>query len=85
MSEHTSKQRSDARKQEPLVERHPRPQDPTAVDHTRESDATTINNGGLGGGRPAAGARITPERAHNEGNSKDPVMPDDDSTLNTKI
>jgi len=70
---------------EHTVERHPHPQDPTAVDHTRESDATTINNGGLGGGRPGGGARITPERAHNEDNPKDPVMPDDDSTLNTKI
>jgi hypothetical protein len=76
---------SDPRDQEQSVERHPSPQDPTAVDHTRESDATTINNGGLGGGRPEGGAHITPERAHNEGASQDPVMPDDASTLNTKI
>jgi hypothetical protein len=81
MTDHTS----DARDREPLVERHPRPQDPTAVDHTRESDASTNNNGGLAGGRPAGGARITPERKHNEDDSRDPVMPDDDSTLNTKI
>jgi hypothetical protein len=55
------------------------------VEHTRESDATTINNGGLGGGRPAGGARITPERARTDRDSRDPVMPDDDATLNTKI
>jgi hypothetical protein len=75
----------DALRQEQPVERRPDQEDPTAVDHTRESDASTINNGGLAGGRPAGGARITPERARNEGNTSDPVMPDDDSTLNTKI
>lgn len=67
------------------VERRPRREDPTAVDTTRTSDASTITNGGLGGGRPAGGARITPERARTEDNTTDPVMPDDSSTLNTKI
>ena len=67
------------------VERRPHPQDPTAVDETRESDATTINNGGIAGGRPGGGARITPERARTERDTSDPVMPDTDSTLNTKI
>jgi len=76
---------SDPRDQEQAVERRPRAEDPTAVEHTRESDATTINNGGLGGGRPAGGARITPERARTDRDSRDPVMPDDDATLNTKI
>ena len=76
---------SDPRDQEPAVERRPRHQDPTAVEHTRESDASTINNGGLGGGRPEGGARITPERARTDEGSRDPVMPDDDATLNTKI
>jgi hypothetical protein len=85
MTDKTSREHSNAERREQPIERHPRPQDPTAVDHTRESDATTINNGGLGGGRPQGGARITPERAHNEQNSRDPVMPDDDATLNTKI
>jgi len=75
----------DPGRQEQAVERRPDQQDPTAVDHTRESDASTINNGGLGGGRPAGGARITPERARKEANTRDPVMPDDESTLNTKI
>ena len=79
------KSQSDPRDQEQAVERRPRPQDPTAVEQTRESDATTLNNGGLGGGRPEGGARITPERARTEGNPRDPVMPDDDATLNTKI
>ena len=76
---------SDPRDQEQAVERRPDQQDPTAVDHTRESDASTITNGGLGGGRPEGGARITPERARNEDRPRDPVMPDDDATLNTKI
>ena len=79
------KQKSDPRDQEQPVETHPRAQDPTAVDRTRDSDATTINNGGLAGGRPEGGARITPERAHNERTPDDPVMPDDESTLNTRI
>jgi hypothetical protein len=73
------------RRQEQAVERRPDQQDPTAVDHTRESDASTINNGGLGGGRPSGGARVTPERARDEGDTRDPVMPDDESTLNTQI
>ena len=85
MTDKTPREDSSAEQQEQLVERHPRPQDPTAVDHTRESDATTINSGGLGGGRPQGGARITPERAQNEQNRRDPVMPDDDASLNTKI
>jgi hypothetical protein len=57
---------SAASDQEPLVERRPYHSDPTAVDHTRTSDASTVNNGGLGGGRPQGGATITPERARYE-------------------
>lgn len=79
------KAKSDRRGQEQVVETHPQPRDPTAVDRTRESDASTINNGGLAGGRPQGDARVTPERAHNEREPDDPVMPDDDATLNTKI
>jgi hypothetical protein len=76
---------SDPRDQEQAVERRPQPQDPTAVDRTRESDATTINNGGLGGGRPAGGARVTPEHPRRTEDERDPVMPDDDTTLKTNI
>jgi hypothetical protein len=83
------KWQSDPRDQEQAVERRPDHQDPTAVDHTRESDASTINNGGLGGGRPAGGARRTPERARAEGEESDPVMPggdlDDNPTMRTTI
>ena len=79
------KSQSDPRDQEQAVERRPRPQDPTAVEHTRESDASTINNGGHGGGRPAGGGRVTPERAHTRDDNRDPVMPDEDATVNTKI
>ena len=85
MTDPNPRQKQDRRTQGQPVERHPSPEDPTAVDRTRESDATTINNGGLGGGRPEGGGRITPERAQNEDHTRDPVMPDDDSTLNTKI
>jgi hypothetical protein len=97
---------SDPRDQEQLVERRPHHQDPTRVETERTSDASTINAGGLGGGRPAGGSTVTPERARYEERSgvesvqsegeprtsdraaegpDDPVLPADDSSLNTKI
>jgi hypothetical protein len=79
------KSQSDPQTQEQPVERRPDAQDPTAVDHVRESNATTISNGGLGGGRPQGGARVTPERARTEGDDRNPVMPDEDATLRTEI
>jgi hypothetical protein len=57
MTDPNPRQKQDRRTQGQPVERHPSPDDPTAVDRTRESDATTINNGGLGGGRPEGGGR----------------------------
>jgi hypothetical protein len=87
------KRRSDPRNQEQMVERRPYHGDPTRVESERTSDASTISNGGLGGGRPEGGSRITPERARATGqpdaarktDSDDPTMPADDATLNTKI
>jgi hypothetical protein len=56
--------------QEPLVQRHPYRNDPTKLDVERTADEqSTVRNGGLGSG---SGRR-------------DPIMPADDSTLNTKI
>ena len=58
--------RSDPADQEQLVERRPYNSDPTRVENERTSDASTVTNGGLGGGRDAGGATITPERARYE-------------------
>ena len=82
------KWQSDPRDQEPMVERRPYHNDPTRVEDERTSDASTIASGGVSGGRPQGGAAITPERARAERRapeSGDDVMPDDSSTLNTKI
>ena len=43
--------KSNARDQEPLVERHPRHKDPTRLDEERTSDNSTVDNGGIGHGR----------------------------------
>jgi hypothetical protein len=60
----------DARDQEPLVQRHPDGNDPTKLDVERTADEqSTVRNGGIGSG----------------GSGRDPVLPADDSTLNTKI
>ena len=82
-----SKSQSDPRDQEQAVQRRPYPHDPTRVENERVSDASTINNGGLGGGRPGGGATVTPERARTDATDEpaDPALPADDATLNTKI
>ncbi|NUR56409.1 MAG: hypothetical protein HOQ29_18355 [Acidobacteria bacterium] len=82
-----SKSPSDPRDQEQAVERRPYPHDPTRVENQRVSDASTMNNGGLGGGRPGGGSKVTPERARTEGTDQpaDPALPADDATLDTKI
>ena len=64
------KWRSDPRDQEPLVQRHPYRNDPTKLDVERTADEqSTVRNGGIGSG----------------GSDRDPVLPADDSTLNTKM
>jgi len=62
---------ADPGNQEQMLERRPAAQDPTRVEDQRTSDASTISNGGLGGGRPAGGARKTPERNRMEQTSGD--------------
>lgn len=77
--------RNDAADQQQSVARRPHPQDPTRVEDQRTSDAGTIAGSGLGGGRPQGGAGVTPERAHQEPDQRNPVMPDDDAKLRTEI
>ena len=64
------KWQSDPREQEPLVKRHPYRNDPTKLDEERTADEqSTTRNSGLGSG----------------GTRRDPTLPADDATLNTKI
>lgn len=70
--------RNDAADQQQPVARRPHPEDPTRVEDQRTSDTGTIAGGGLGGGRPQGGAAVTPERARQEPEKRNPVMPDDD-------
>lgn len=64
---------SDPRRQEQLVERHPRHQDPTRLDEERTSDNSTVDNGGLGSG------------ADQDRGRENPTMPGDATTLRTEI
>ena len=87
---------SDPQDQEQPAERRPRQLDPAKVETERPSDGSTINAGGVGGGRPAEGATITPERdvrsgrgehraEHASEGPEDPVLPADDATMTTKM
>jgi hypothetical protein len=60
---------SDPREQEPLVQRHPYRKDPTKLDEERTADEQSTVRNG----------------GLSSGVDDDPVMPSDDSTLNTKI
>ena len=60
---------SDPREQEPLVQRHPYRKDPTQLDDERTADEQSTVRNG----------------GLSAGVDDDPVMPSDDSTVNTKI
>lgn len=75
----------DAQNQERPVARRPHPEDPTRVEDQRTSDAGTITSGGLAGGRPQGGPGVTPERARQKPEQRNPVMPDDEASLKRDI
>ncbi|HET7617619.1 MAG TPA: hypothetical protein VFK20_03850 [Vicinamibacterales bacterium] len=81
--------RSKPEDQEPVVHRSPNAGAPTRVEEEHTAASSTQTSSGLAGGSPAGGPQKTPEREEYEkrerGHGDDPVMPADDSTLNTKI
>jgi hypothetical protein len=81
--------RSNPEDQEPVVHRSPNAGAPTRVEDEHTAATSTQTSSGLGGGTPEGGPQKTPEREAFEKRERaredDPVMPADDSSLNTKI
>jgi hypothetical protein len=75
--------------QEPVVHRSPNAGAPTRVEEEHTAASSTQTSSGLGGGTPEGVPQKTPEREVYEkrerGREDDPVMPENDSSLNTKI